>query len=94
MEWSRETNLQLLELEKAAFQLGYYKAFLLFMDECQICDECTGTREECKNSHLSRPSPEALGVDVYATVLKLGYPIETLTDRTQEMNRYSFLMIE
>ncbi len=93
-EWSRQTNLHLLKLEKAAFLAGYYKAFLLFMDECQICDECSGKRNECKNSHLSRPSPEALGVDVFATVRKLGLPIEVLTDNTQEMNRYSFLMIE
>ena len=92
--WSRETNLHLLEMEKSAFQLGYYKAFLLFMDECQICNQCSETRKECNNPHLSRPSPEALGVDVFATVRKLGLPVEVLTDKTQEMNRYSFLMIE
>jgi len=93
-EWSRKTNLHLLELEKATFLEGYHKAFLLFMDECHTCDECSETREECKNPHLSRPSPEALGVDVFATVRKLGLPVEVLTDKTQEMNRYSFLMIE
>jgi predicted metal-binding protein len=93
-EWSRRTNLHLLKLEKAAFLAGYHKAFLLFMNECQICDECSGTRNKCKNVHLSRPSPEALGVDVFATVRKLSLPIEVLTDDTQEMNRYSFLMIE
>lgn len=43
---------------------------------------------------LSRPCLEALGVDVFATARKLGYPIEVLTDYKQEMNRYSFLMIE
>lgn len=41
-----------------------------------------------------RPCLEALGVDVFATARKLGYPIEVLTDYKQEMNRYSFLMIE
>jgi len=66
----------------------------LFMDECRICEECPGTRLECKNLHLSRPCPEALGVDVFATVRKLGYPIEVLTDYAQEMNRYSFLVME
>ena len=72
----------------------FLQAFLLFMDECQICNQCSGTREECKNPHLSRPSPEALGVDVFATVRKLSLPVEVLTNQTQEMNRYSFLMIE
>ena len=31
--WSRKTNIDLLKLENAAFLSGYYKAFLLFMDE-------------------------------------------------------------
>ena len=92
--WSRKTNINLQKLEKAAFLSGHPKAFLLFMDECRICEDCPGSRIECKNLHMSRPCPEALGVDVFATVRKLGYPIEVLTDYKQEMNRYSFLMIE
>jgi len=93
-EWSRKNNLNLLKLERAAFLSGHRKAFLLFMDECRICEACPGNRMECKNLQMARPSPEALGVDVFATVHKLGYPIEVLTDYTQEMNRYSFLLIE
>lgn len=93
-EWSKKANINLLKLEKAAFLSGHQKAFLLFMDECRICEDCPGSRIECKNLHLSRPCPEALGVDVFATVRKLVYPIEVLTDYKQEMNRYSFLMIE
>jgi predicted metal-binding protein len=93
-EWSRKTNIHLLKLEKATFLSGHPKAFLLFMDECRICEDCTGSRIECKHLHLSRPCPEAPGVDVFATVRKLGYPIEVLTDYNQEMNRYSFLMVE
>jgi hypothetical protein len=43
---------------------------------------------------LSRPTPEAMSVDVFATVRQVGYPIEVLSDTSQKMNRYSFLMIE
>lgn len=93
-DWSRKTNINLLKLEKAAFLYGHPKAFLLFMDECRICEDCPGTRDECKNLQLARPCPEALGVDVFSTVRKLGYPIEVLTDYRQAMNRYAFLMIE
>jgi hypothetical protein len=35
-----------------------------------------------------------LGIDVYATVRSLGYPIEVLADLTQTMNRYAFLLVE
>jgi predicted metal-binding protein len=93
-EWSRKTYMNLLKIERAVFLLGHEKAFLLFMDECRICEECSGNRIECKNLHLARPCPEALGIDVFATVRKLGYPIEVLTDYKQEMNRYSFLLID
>jgi hypothetical protein len=35
-----------------------------------------------------------MAMDVFATVRKLGYPIEVLTDYDQAMNRYAFLLIE
>jgi predicted metal-binding protein len=92
--FSRKTNAKLLKLERATFLAGHQKAFLLFMDECRMCEDCPGTRSECKNLQLSRPCPEGLGVDVFATVRKLGFPIEVLTDYKQAMNRYSFLMVE
>jgi len=83
-----------LKLEKAAFLAGHQKAFLLFMDECRMCEECPGTRNEFKNLQLSRPCPKGLGVDVFATIRKLGFPIEMLMDYRQAMNRYSFLLVE
>ena len=43
---------------------------------------------------LARPTPEALAVDVYSTVRAIGYPIQVLSDYTQEMNRYALLLIE
>lgn len=93
-EWSRKKNLELLALERTVFLAGCHKAFLLFMDECRICAECPGTREGCKSPALARPCPEALGVDVFATVRSAGFPIEVLSDYDQEMNRYAFLLVE
>jgi predicted metal-binding protein len=43
---------------------------------------------------MSRPCPEALGVDVFSTVRNAGFPIEVLTGFDQEMNRYAFLLVE
>jgi predicted metal-binding protein len=76
------------------FRAGLVKAFLLYMDSCNICLECSGSRTGCKEPKLARPTPDALGVDVYTTVRKLGYPIEVLSDYRQVMNRYAFLMID
>ena len=93
-QYSREINMKLLELEREVFLAGYHKAFLLFIDKCRICEECPGTRIDCKNLNSSRPGPESLGIDVFSTVRNVGYEIEVLTDFTQKMNRYAFLLVE
>ncbi|MBN2531467.1 MAG: DUF2284 domain-containing protein [Spirochaetales bacterium] len=93
-EWTNEMNKKLLLCEQEIFLSGYQKAFLLFLDECCLCRKCTGSRILCMHKKLSRPGADALGVDVYSTVRKLGYPIEVLKDYNQTMNRYSFLLIE
>jgi predicted metal-binding protein len=92
--WSAKTNVGLVSLERDIFLAGYPKAFVLFMDSCHICAECVPARADCKEATLSRPSPEGMAVDVFATAKKLGYPIEVLTDTSQPMNRYAFLMLE
>lgn len=93
-EWCRKKNAKLLKLEREVFLSGHHKAFLLEMDECRICKECAKTRIDCRNPKLARPSPEALGVDVFETVRSLGFPIEVLDEYDQTMNRYSFLLVE
>jgi len=92
--WTKKVNRGLLELERNVFLLGYQKAFLLFMDSCDMCAACAGVREECKQPKKARPTPEALAVDVFSTVRQYGYPIEVLADYAQIMNRYAFLLIE
>jgi predicted metal-binding protein len=92
--WTKRMNMRLLKLEKEIFLSGHEKAFLLFMDSCTICAKCTARREDCKESKLARPTPEAMAMDVYSTVRRAGYPIEVLPDYDRAMNRYSFLLIE
>ena len=93
-DWSRKTNRALLDLERAVFLAGYQKAFLIFMANCRSCAECTDRREDCKSPESGRPTAEAMAVDVFSTVRKLGYPIEVLEDHTRVMNRYAFLLIQ
>jgi predicted metal-binding protein len=92
--WSRQVNRRLLELERAVFLEGYPKAFLLFMDSCGFCQRCAGSRRECKEPRAARPTPEAMAVDVFSTVRKLGYPIQVLPGYRETMNRYAFLLVE
>ncbi len=93
-EWTRGVNTALLGLERSVFVAGYEKAFLLFMDSCGMCNKCAGTRGECYNPRSARPTPEAMAVDVFSTVRKIGYALEVLADYRQVMNRYAFLLID
>jgi len=92
--WTKGINQALLKLEREVFLAGYHKVFLLYMDTCYICADCAGTREACKSPRSARPTPEAMAVDVFATVRRYDYPIEVLADYAQPMNRYAFLMVE
>jgi predicted metal-binding protein len=92
--WTKKISLRLIALEREVFLSGMVKAFLLPMDTCQLCKTCPGSRAECKSPLKVRPTPEAMAVDVYSTVLRAGYPIEVLSDYDKAMNRYAFLLID
>jgi predicted metal-binding protein len=94
LKWGKEVNSELIKLERDIFLDGYYKAFVLYMDECHLCYECALSRSECHHKKESRPCAEALAVDVYATAHKYNYPVEVLKDYYSEMNRYAILLID
>ena len=91
--WSRKINAKLVKLERDVFLAGFERAFLLFMDSCCFCKECTGGRQTCNEPRMARPAPEAMAVDVYSTVRQYGFPINVRTDYDQKMDRYAFLMV-
>ena len=91
--WSAKINARLLELERTVFLAGFERVFMLFMDSCCFCRECAGSREACAQPRLARPAPEAMAVDVYATVRLFGFEIDVRTDYDQKMDRYAFLMV-
>jgi predicted metal-binding protein len=92
--WRRDINLKMVKLEKDVFLSGYYKTLVVTFASCDLCESCSGTRSDCKNPQIARPTAEALGIDVYATVRNIGYPIQVLKDHSEAMNRYAFLLIE
>jgi predicted metal-binding protein len=93
-DWYRDLNPKLLELERQVFFLGYSKVFLMYISHCVVCKDCVSDKNECKHPDKSRPTPEALCVDVFTTVRELGFTIEVLTEYSDTMNRYAFLLVE
>jgi predicted metal-binding protein len=92
-EWTKGINERLLSLEHKVFFAGNPKAFLLFMDSCNVCADCAEERVKCKNKGSARPTPEGMAVDVFSTVRALGYPITVLRAYSEAMNRYAFLLV-
>jgi len=89
-----ELDDKLMNFEKALFYEGYHKVMALPATICDRCAVCAVTAEDCHHKEKARPTPEALGVDVFETIHKIGYPLEVLSDFEQPMNRYIFMMIE
>ena len=92
--WYKKETVRFAGLERAVFLAGFEKAFSLLFGGCNLCAECGAERAACKQPALSRPAPEALGMDVYATVRGIGYPIQVRTEKTQAMDRYLFLLVD
>ena len=91
--WSAKINAKLVKLEREVFLAGCERSFLLFMDSCCFCKECSSDRRTCNEPRLARPAPEAMAVDVYSTVRQFGFPIAVRTEYDQQMDRYAFLMV-
>jgi predicted metal-binding protein len=80
------------ELERQIFLSGYYKAFGLGSGPCRLCSKCNLKR--CTHTESARPSMEACGIDVYATVRANGYPISVVQNYRDEGNYYGLVLIE
>jgi predicted metal-binding protein len=91
----KKTNHNIsFELEHKAYKDGYYMAFS--MSDCAQCKKCAGFENKpCRNKKKARPAFHSLGIDVYATVRKLGLPIYTLKDNDERVeNWYAAVLIE
>lgn len=93
----RET---LLALERHAFSSGYPKALSYDIGTCRKCEKCAIAegRATCRFPGEMRPSMEAAGIDVYATVQNAGLKISVVKDKTvtnkDELHLYTLLLLD
>jgi len=80
------------DLERRIFLAGFYKVFAFGSTPCQLCAKCND--RQCIHTEQARPSMEACGIDVYATVRTNGYPIEVVKDYSDDANYYGLVLIE
>jgi predicted metal-binding protein len=79
-------------LEREIFLAGFYKALGFGSGPCRLCSECRF--DGCVRPDDARPSMEACGIDVFATVRANGFPIEVVRDGRSDQNYYGLVLIE
>lgn len=82
----------MLKAEKTAFKAGYYKAFAYWAGPCDLCTECKLPKPP-KKCTATRPSMESAGIDVFATVRKQGYTLETRKEQTEFVKYFGLLLL-
>ncbi len=80
-------------LEREMFLDGYYKAFGMACGPCNLCRECT-LSYPCKYEDFARPSMEACGIDVYATLANVGYKLKVVRTYGEGCEFCSMILIE
>ena len=82
------------ELERRLFLAGNYKAFGLGAGSCHLCQEECALEEGCRHPHEARPSMEACGIDVFATVRKHGFTIDVVRDHDDAQHYFGLVLVD
>jgi len=80
-------------LEREAFLLGFHKAFGMGAGPCRLCESCD-VHEPCRRPEESRPSMEACGIDVYATVRKHGFEVAPLKNEKESQHSFGLVLLQ
>lgn len=80
-------------LEQELFLEGYYKALGFGCGPCRLCKEC-GFDAGCRHPYEARPSMEACGIDVFATVRKHAFEIDVVRSPSDPQHYFGVVLIE
>lgn len=89
----KEFHTKLLELEKRSFLAGFHKAFVFGAGPCGVCAPCPEDGQ-CRFPHLSRPSMEGAGMDVYETVHRAGGQLKPVRKKGNYVVYTGLLLVE
>lgn len=90
----REPKQIAVRLEREAFLAGYYKAFGLGSGPCPLCRQACAFDEGCRHAERARPSMEACGIDVFATVRVNGFVIDVVRDERDEQHYFGVVLLD
>lgn len=82
-----------VDLERELFLAGYHKAWSISNGPCDVCETCDKDKP-CLDPAHARPSMEACGIDVFATVRAAGWEIEVVRDRDDEYRFFALVLVD
>jgi predicted metal-binding protein len=97
--WKTETRRRrqmsevVAALERELFLAGRYRAWGMGAGSCRLCKECDPS-SPCRFPDQARPSMEACGIDVYATVRQAGWEIEVVQTKESPFRLFGLVLIE
>jgi predicted metal-binding protein len=68
--------IDLLELERAAFNMGYTFATVFFAGHCMLCEKCDVENGICNNPMIARFSAESMGINLLKTAENAGMELK------------------
>lgn len=89
----RKMRKQVAALEREMFLDGHYKAFAMACGPCNLCKSCDPT-QPCKHEDLARPSMEACGIDVYATLANSGYGLKVVRSPDETCHFCALILVD
>lgn len=89
----RKLNQAAVALERELFLAGYYRAWAMSSGPCLYCEDCA-VNSACRFPELARPSMEACGIDVYATVRQAGWEIEVVPTTESSYRFFALVLVE
>ncbi len=89
-----QINDIVVEVEKRAFLMGHYLALGLRGGPCPLCKECVEPDESCRHPEKARPSMEALGIDVFATLKNARIPAALVKNSEDEWFFHGLILVE
>ncbi len=88
-----QTKSIAVQVERAVFLAGYYKAFGMGGGPCELCKSCT-FEKGCCHPEEARPAMEACGIDVFATARKHGFTINVVRRHGDPEHYFGLVLIE
>jgi predicted metal-binding protein len=82
-----------LALERELFLAGHYKAWSMLCGPCELCETCV-MDGPCVHPEEARPSMEACGIDVFATVRNAGWEIDVVRDKNEPYRRFAVVLVD